>query len=409
MSRIDSSTSTRIAFLDNIRYLMIVLVVVYHSAAAYSTVAPWWGVHDGSFSIADIIRELFDVFMMPVVFFISGYFALPSLEKQGVKEFIKDKGKRLLIPWAFGVFVVTPLIFYDRPDQLVKPFWNYWLNWIGSFKTGLSSLPPFMPQTNQGVYWFVSLLFAFYVLFAVFHTVTRQWRSRTVSNMPRKVISGNSMLVTLMLFGVMTSVVYFFSLLFIPDMSWFTLSAFLQFEPTHLVLSVSYFALGVYAKSRGWFADQKPLGSPARWVAISVVLAILFLVTVQPLYANLSGTANLSVQLLAALAFVRSFLLLSMLVMLVSVGVRYWNHSTSFDRQLSQTSFGIYLSHIWFVVIVQTGLMEWTGGPALAKFAIVLPVSLALSFAVNRWLGRYHRAFGVILLLLFVFCLVFRP
>ena len=108
MSR--AETSLRIVFLDNIRYLMIVFVVVYHSVAAYSTVAPWWGVHDGSFSMADIIRELFDVFMMPVIFFISGYFALPSLEKQGVKGFIKDKGKRLLIPWALGVFVVTPLI-----------------------------------------------------------------------------------------------------------------------------------------------------------------------------------------------------------------------------------------------------------------------------------------------------------
>lgn len=408
MSR--AETSLRLVFLDNIRYLMIVFVVVYHSVAAYATVAPWWGVHDGSFFMADIIRELFDVFMMPVVFFISGCFALPSLEKEGVKEFIKDKGKRLLIPWALGVFVVTPLILYDRPDQLVKPFWNYWLNWIGSFKTGLSSQPPFMPQTNQGVYWFVSLLFAFFVLFAVFHTATRRWRSRTALNIPRKENSGNSVLVTLMLFGVMTSAVYFFSLLFMPDLSWFTLSAFLQFEPTHLVLSVSYFALGVYAKSRGWFAEQKPLGSPARWGAISVVLAIVFLATVQPLYANPSGTPNLSVQLLAALAFTRSFLLLSMLVMLVSVGVRYWNHSTNFDRQLSKTSYGIYITHVWFVVIVQTSLMEiWTGGSPLAKFAIVFPLSLALSFAVNRWLGRYRRALAVALLLLFVICLALRP
>jgi glucan biosynthesis protein C len=405
-----AETSLRLFFLDNIRYLMIVFVVVYHSVAAYATVAPWWGVHDGSFFAADIIRELFDVFMMPVIFFISGYFALPSLEKAGAKEFIKDKGIRLLIPWALGVFVVTPLILYDRPDQLVKPFWNYWLNWIGSFKTGLSSVPPFMPQTNQGVYWFVSLLFTFFVVFAVFHTVMRRWRSKTVPSASRKVTSGNSVLVTLMLFGVLTSVMYFLSLLFMPDLSWFTLSAFLQFEPTHLVLSVSYFALGVYAKSRGWFNEQKPLGSPAGWGAISAVLAIVFLVTVQPLYANPSVTPNLSVQLLAALAFIRSFLLLSTLVMLVSFGVRYWNRSANFDRQLSKTSYGIYLAHVWFVVIIQTSLVSiWAGGSPLAKFIIVFPVSLALSFAINRWLGRYKRPLAIALLILFVICLVIRP
>ena len=114
MSRTDIRASTRVDFLDNIRYLMIVFVVVYHSVAAYATVAPWWSVHDTSFFAADIIRELLDVFMMPVLFFIAGYFALPSLEKRGVGEFIKDKGKRLLVPWILAVVVFMPLLLYER-------------------------------------------------------------------------------------------------------------------------------------------------------------------------------------------------------------------------------------------------------------------------------------------------------
>jgi hypothetical protein len=79
---------TRVAFLDNLRYLMVVFVLVYHSFGAYATVAPHWVVHDTSSFAADIIRELFDVFMMPVLFFVAGYFALASLEKKGawIKE-----------------------------------------------------------------------------------------------------------------------------------------------------------------------------------------------------------------------------------------------------------------------------------------------------------------------------------
>ena len=72
-----SIASTRVAFLDNLRYLMVVLVVVHHSVAAYAIVAPHWIVHDTNTFAADIIRELFDVFMMPVLFFVAGYFALP--------------------------------------------------------------------------------------------------------------------------------------------------------------------------------------------------------------------------------------------------------------------------------------------------------------------------------------------
>ena len=104
---------------------MIVLVIVYHTVAAYATVVPWWAVHDTTFFATDIIRELLDVFMMPVLFFVAGYFALPSLEKRGVGEFIKDKCKRLLVPWVLAVIVFMPLLLYDRPDQTIKPFRNY--------------------------------------------------------------------------------------------------------------------------------------------------------------------------------------------------------------------------------------------------------------------------------------------
>ena len=45
-SRTDTGTSTRIAFLDHIRTLMVLLVIVYHAVAAYSTVAPHWLIHD---------------------------------------------------------------------------------------------------------------------------------------------------------------------------------------------------------------------------------------------------------------------------------------------------------------------------------------------------------------------------
>ena len=80
MSRTDTGASTRIAFLDHIRTLMVLLVVVYHSVAAYSTVAPHWWTHDTTSLVSDIIREWFDVFTMPVLFFVAGYFALSSIK-----------------------------------------------------------------------------------------------------------------------------------------------------------------------------------------------------------------------------------------------------------------------------------------------------------------------------------------
>ena len=213
-----------------------------------------------------------------------------------------------------------------------------------------------------------------------------------------------------MLFGLLTCAGYYISLLLFSDATWFRLGAFLEFQAPRLVLFAGYFALGLYAQSHRWFADGKPLGSLAVWGAISIALSAAYLVVLQPVVADLAGTSRLSAGPLLAFAFVRSFLALSLLIVLVSAGARYWNRSGGLERQLGETSYNIYLTHVWFVVVAQELLTEWTGGLALAKIAIVLVVSLLLSFAVSKWvIGRYPRAFAAVLLALFVFCMAVRP
>ena len=399
-----------IKFLDNIRYLMIVLVVVYHSVAAYAIVAPHWIVHDTNTFAADIIRELFDVFMMPVLFFAAGYFALPSLEKKGVWEFLKDKVKRLLVPWALAVLIILPLALYDQPVNPIRPFWSYWLSYVSSFEVQLRFTQAPMGPTTQAIYWFLSLLFALFVVFALVYALSRRWRSGAILPAARPATSGNSVLVALVVFGLLTSAGYFILLLLFPDSSWFTLHMFLEFQVTRLVPYAGCFTFGVYAQSKGWFAEGKPLGSLALWGAISAALAVAYLLVGQPVFADTAGTANLPVGLLLLFAFIRSFLLLSLLVVFVSFGVRYWNHASGLGRQLTAASYNIYLVHFFIVVTLQIALLKWIGGPVPAKIAIVSLATLALSLAISRWiLARHSRAFAVAILALFVFCLAARP
>ena len=401
-----AGASVRIFFLDNLRYLMILFVVVYHSVGAYATVVPWWFYHDASFFAANIIRELLDVFIMPVLFFVSGYFVLPSLQKRTVSKFLVDKARRLLIPWVLAVLIITPLLFYDTPNQNVKPFWKYWLSFMGGFPTQLR----FLPHTlTQGPYWFISLLFAFFVIFVLIYVMTlRRW-SGAIAPAERKEASVRSVLVALALFGVLTFVGYFVCLLFVPDTSWLTLGMFLEFQPTRLVFLVCSFALGVYAQSRQWFVNVGFPGTPALWGSISVALGVAYLVIGQPLFGDLAGMTGLSVGLLLPFALVRSFLILSVLVMLVSVGACYWNRSSRIDREFSATSYNIYLTHVWFVVLIQGALLEWLGSSAI-KAVIVFLVTLALSFAVSKWVvGKHGRATAAVLIALFIFCLVVRP
>ena len=109
MNRAVSSSTNRLLFFDMVRNLAMLSVVLYHAVAAYSTITPHWSVHDGSSMTADMIRQLFDVFMMPVFFFVAGYFALPSLMKQGTWKFLKGKLRRLGVPWVLAILIIVPL------------------------------------------------------------------------------------------------------------------------------------------------------------------------------------------------------------------------------------------------------------------------------------------------------------
>jgi peptidoglycan/LPS O-acetylase OafA/YrhL len=53
-------TQGRLLALDFVRISALLGVVIYHSAAAYSTNTPYWSVHDGSSVFATGIRELVD-------------------------------------------------------------------------------------------------------------------------------------------------------------------------------------------------------------------------------------------------------------------------------------------------------------------------------------------------------------
>ena len=289
-----SVASARVTFMDNLRYLMVVLVIVYHAVAAYAIVAPHWTVHDTTMFAADIVRELFDVFMMPILFFVAGYFVLPSLEKKGIWEFLKDKIKRILVPWALAVFIVAPLALYDQPVKPIQPFWKYWLWYLGQFELRLRYTQMPVGPTTQMIYWFLSLLFAFFLVFALGYALVRKWRGTGIQPAAHKVESGNSILITLVTFGLLMSAAYFVLLLLVPDSSWLTLYMFMEFQVTRLVPYAGAFAFGIYAQSRGWFTDGKPLGSLTLWGVASAILTVAYLVYGQPVFADTAGTANLS-------------------------------------------------------------------------------------------------------------------
>ena len=81
---------TRIYFLDNLRTILIFLVVLLHAGIVYEPILEnTWIVSDPvkSGSIG-LVRMYLDLFVMFILFFISGYFISYSVKSKGALIFI---------------------------------------------------------------------------------------------------------------------------------------------------------------------------------------------------------------------------------------------------------------------------------------------------------------------------------
>ena len=108
--------------IDYLRTMITVGVLLHHSMLAYAT---WAVVPQGNlfrafvpmvdstrWSVIDYIIGFNDNFFMVLMFFISGLFVYPAMRKHGIGGFVRERFRRLGIPFLFAIFVVNPIGYY---------------------------------------------------------------------------------------------------------------------------------------------------------------------------------------------------------------------------------------------------------------------------------------------------------
>ena len=107
----------RLSYIDNLRWVMIMLVVSMHAAVTYSHLGSWYYMEDTPVSQAETgIFGTYQVFLqsffMGFLFFIAGYFVPGAYDKKGPGKFLMDRAYRLGLPLLFFVFLLQPISIY---------------------------------------------------------------------------------------------------------------------------------------------------------------------------------------------------------------------------------------------------------------------------------------------------------
>ena len=397
---IPTKETHRILFLDNLRYLMVLGVVVLHSATSYSNIVPWWCVKEANQNAIffDILLLLLDVFLMPVLYFIAGYFATPSFQSKGTRNFLKRKLKRLGLPLLIGIPLIGPsfsyIYHYTRNGFILTSDFSYtWFHYLkgaGDLKISIISS---IDQFSHSHLWFMSLLLFFFIIFTLYGS--RHKRMTAITPHTNSTTNYDKSIYIIMSGVVILSTLSAFlaNLIFAtssnPD-PWVTIVNLLQFQPVKVVAYMLFFVMGIVAFRSKWFIDTKIPGHPVAWALASLMLSACYLLLLKQLIVNPSwGT-------LFFYLLVRFFLCMSFLVIFVMGTVRFWNRPSRFHALLALNSYHIYMVHFLIVILIQLLLVGWSDGPVLMKFGIVTSASILVSYAISHYVIRPYPRVSVI-------------
>jgi glucan biosynthesis protein C len=405
------ASPNRLVFFDNLRYLMILLVLIFHSGASYGSIVAFWPYHDPNpTEVVDLLMMILHVFMMSILFFIAGYFALPSLQEKEGGRFLKDKFKRLGIPWLVVTILVLPILdyihYYTQSAAGGLSLRGYGMHWwlsmkkIAEFSVGPLRMSEYLDMTEhfyQRYMWFLPLLLVLFVALWLFYSATEKWgrvwkrAARDDSQSNRSVYLALSIvgLVTIALFAL----IKFLSSPDNPsDMVWFSIGNLVQFEAAKVAFYVPYFGLGVYASARKWFVGGKDFGRPWVWGLICFLLMVFNMLVGR----SMSRTTEPSIILQIAFVVLYPLWTLSFIGVFTAFASRRWNSAGLLGRELAANSYNMYLVHYVFVMTLPLLLSTWIGGPVLVKFGIVALATILLSFVISKYVVKPYPRLVVI-------------
>lgn len=389
----------RIFFLDNLRYLMILSVVVLHAGLAYSNLVPWWPVLDSSRNqFFDIFLLIRDTFGMPVLYFIAGYLALPTLHRRkSVGSFLKSKFKRLGIPFILSLFFIVPIMPYlgqytRSENSAISPF-EIWIQFVfGATDLKIGYLKP-NDIFSHGHLWFVSLLIFFFVLFALAYQIKITFRpDKLESNEIKSPPKTKTVILTLIFVGLATGLGSIFVSRFFPNSSWVNICNILIFKPVRLPLYFGYFLFGIYVYLRDWFVQRDLPSSVIMWLTACIVLSLAFL---GALDTFVKTNPPYNIQIIVTYHMLHSFLCLSFFCLLITFAFRYWNSGSRINQSFARNSFYIYLIHMPIVLILQFFFLNWNIS-IFVKFAIISALSILLSYTISQYLIKSRPKISIV-------------
>ncbi len=370
-------TRPRLLFVDNLRILLITLVIMMHLAITYGGEGSWFYNEDRADTLTSTVLTLYNAtaqsFFMGLLFLLSTYLTVGSYDRKGPGRFLKDRFLRLGIPLLVYEFIIHPLQAYPliqagAPD-VEGPFSDFLVRYYTSFHIG------------SGPLWFVETL----LIFALVYTAVRLASGPPTGSEPKTAAApgAGAILACAVVLGVLTFIVR----IRLP-IGWAIVPLNLQLP--FFVQYIAMLTVGVLAYRRDWLA-RMPRATGRLWLIVALVLVTVVLPVLFVLGGALQGdvsrfTGGWHWQAFAY-AMWEQLLGLAMMVGLIVLFREYLNRQGKLAKEASAASYTAYIIHVPVLILCTLAVRNIAIYPLL-KFAlaalILVPTCFALGAALRR-------------------------
>lgn len=360
------SAHGRLAYLDNLKTLLIAGIIAAHAFMGYADFGSWTYQDVREVTLSEPMETAFVIlavalgglFLMGLFFLLSGLMAQDSLARKGPGPFVGDRLVRLGIPFALYTLVVWPLLEF----ALLEPIQHH-----GSFWEYFSDTDPVL---DNGPLWFVGVLLLYSAVLAGWRRLHPPAPERDGRPLQPRDLGLLALMVGLATFLVRTV---------LPADSNQPLNAHLWAWPEYLAL----FGLGVAAARRGWLRPVPRSISRPAGIAALIVIVVLPAVVLSTEPLGLTEDAWFGGWGLPAFlgGMLEGVIAVAAPVWILAFAQRRLNGSGPWRRAMARSSYAAFMLQGPVLIACELALRP-APLPGDAKAVIVAVLGIAGSFAL---------------------------
>jgi glucan biosynthesis protein C len=335
--------------IDWLRVLAVLLLFYVHPGKIFFTFGPWY-VQNAQKSVLISIGILFlERWQMELLFLLAGASTVFALRFRGAGQYIWERFKRLLIPLAFGIFVIVP------PQLYIEILGFRGASYIEYYPKYFD--PEFTHGFDMGHLWFIAYLFGYSLLALPLLLFLKGERGRRILD---KLGQFFSLPGTIFLFILPIALMHYLLYDFYPNPLYY----------------FTFFLLGYLL-----LADDRFEEIIGKNKLIGLIVGVLWFAV---WYIMVSQGTRIPIWLGSLSRGVVSW---CCLIALLGYGKQFLNFTNRFLKYQSEASYPVYILHQTVIIAIGYFVIRWRMG-VFPKFIIIVAGSLVVTFAIYEVLVK---------------------